>query len=586
MHKVATIDKLLGKGSGNSNVYPLPATFKARRLADGSVAAPYSISQSSTTEYVLYTDKFGYVFSSAQKLYAPNGNSLALPNYGATYEWHYLVPGGGAINFTASGVSGDDYTGALIQNAVYQKADGSLGLGTDISFLISLSQSANGSFTTIYTVAFLTVIFVNTPYGLLPVREYFSKVPISANGNDVTYDATISGVSEVDHVEVYVATWAAETTTAYVVKEWQRLYSGNNVSHVNFTVSAPQDIAGAHLPTIFLPYRANYPEDNNAKQDYALSKTFHASTAFLALTAKLGPTPTDGIYRHKVLPAPANRVFYSETGYLGFSSSGVNYFDVDTEVNAIVQGQRGVYVFGDNSTYEVYGDLVNNIYISGVPLGVGADNTGQSVAYSGDVAYVVNKGSVYHISPGGAKNVSAELETLSYNGIKNIIYSDAIGYLVALDDNNNLLFYDSKNNVWVDTGVAVSATSGTSTIGAYGNNIFVNGSIVSVDTSLTGNGVIEYKNLDLGAPSVRKRVHKIILRKLGNWTAAPSVSIAPHGGTYKACSVIDMGETYEVRCPSVVATGIDVRIELSGDGRIGPPIVFVYEPRTPTYDKE
>ncbi len=498
----------------------------------------------------------------------------------------FYVPGGGlfGITYDASNYNPN------IAGAIYVKKDGFFnGVASPISSL-NVSQSGTGGWVTGEEVYVLAIYFDRTPFGWMPIGMEIDAQTI-AGTPEVNIDFTAAIPSEY-LINLYVAGFQSGPN---VIHGWQNIYSGSYDNFIPVTISAPADIITDAQPYLYgaeVKVGGNYiyPE----QYTYAKQRGFYVNGGTTAWKIEPVKWSTD-IAITPVTEYTGQHVMFTDEGHLAFSHTlnaepVPNFLRFDSEIKAIAPGVRGVYALSVTNMYEAYGDFETgtNTRVENIPMLVGVDDTHYSVATSNDGVYFAKGQIIHKVSTGGVQQIGRPKHAPGTTA-PSALYYDQVDRRLFVRFDQELHFYDPTTNQWgrIPGTYSLGGTQQDCVVQLKEGNFFFNGYELTEGTSVS-NMSIEFSKLDLKQPSRRKRIHRIIMDYEGQYSSF-AVSIREHGSTtWQACTVINRGDSVEVRCPTVVATAFDVKVDITpSDAQfvLNPPIIFTYEVRGTNYDR-
>ena len=532
---------------------------------------------------------------------------------------YFYAPGGGVFSFYPNvGL----YTDPVINSVIFLGTDFNIwkfddGVEYDFSVSATPVNRTGGDFDG-HDVLVMSIMFVRTAHGWLPIGIKWDDAQVNGGNNaieiQVTVNNALTGFNYV--IKTYIA---YRNTSTGIAVEWSHF---DDFAFPGFTT-------GTIYERKYAEQRADYPKTskphiigkyvlNVANGDrYPSEYTYSHSRAFYTHATR------DNVRKFKVdwitAPTPrlmatyadapfnqANRqyVVFTDTEHLAFSDilKAPPHLMFDDRIDAVEPSVRGIYAFSEMSMWEAYGDFATlpGTRVDLVPMTGGVDDTPYMQAnttFSGDVVYAVKENRVYHLGPGGSKPVGWPEFIPENSEMRAIVYDRVKRRLIALvykpsDSAYDILEYDPNANQWslIDTMSTVD-TNGTGIVSIVeGDKLYITENYEVLNSGAL-RIYVEYEDIDMGAPGIRKRIHRLFIPTINNNTIG-QVSIRPHGSTTWTNGTLNWKNgSLEVRFPSVVSEAFDLIIDtqpatLSENDALNPPIIIVFEPREKLYAQD
>lgn len=549
---------------------------------------------------------------------SPLGGPFIYTNTTLPHMSYYYAPGGGVFSFrTGLGT----YTFPIIESAIFLKTDFNIlkfddGVKYDYFVSATAVNRVGGDFGG-HDVLVMSIMFVRTAHGWLPIGIKSDTVRVDGSNNAVEVLVNVNKAP-------YGYNFLIKTYIAY-----RNISTGVSVEWSHFSdFTFPGFTSGAIYERKYAEQRADHPQNarphiigkyilnvgngdrHPSEYTYSHSRAFyiHSSRENVrkfrvdwigASVPRLQARPADPPFNE------ANRqyVLFTDAEHLAFSDilEAPPHLLFDDRIEAVEPSVRGIYAFSEMSMWEAYGDFSTDAgtRVDLVPMMGGVDNTlymQANTTFSGDVVYAVKENRVYHLGPGGSKQIGWPEFLPASTQIKSIFYDRVQRRLLALvyrpaDDVYDLVEYDPNVGQW-------SYYTGTAAIDTYGTGIIVvlsDRKLITENYEIFDTGprrvYVEYEAIDMGAPGIRKRIHRLFFPTINNNTIG-EVAIRPHGTTAWINGTLNWKSgSLEVRFPSIVSEAFDLMVDtqpatLSENDALNPPIIIVFEPREKLYAQD
>ena len=629
-HKVFTIERLSGESQNqDSRITKKPkryfGTFNRfggltpRRLPVLANASNIRhIGQDWTGLSIVY-DRSTDEFIASYYPGSPLGGPFTYPNTTTPRMNYFYAPGGGVFSFYANA---DTYADPAINSAIFLGTDFNIWKfddGDEYDFTITITpKNVAGANFDGHDVVVFGVLFVRTAHGWLPLGIRYDAARIDGGNNTfdvrVQENVTWSGFNFV--IKTYLAYRNFSTGET---SEWSSLldfpFVGTGIGGQYKVKSVEQRAdypVNAH-PHLIGKYILNVANGDRYPSEY----TYSHSRAFYAHATR------DNVRKFKVdwitAPTPmlmatyadapfneANRqyVVFTDAEHLAFSDilEAPPHLMFDDRIEAVEPSVRGIYAFSEMSMWEAYGDFSTDTgtRVDLIPMIGGVDDTlymQANTTFSGDVVYAVKENRVYHLGLGGSKPIgwpeflpaNSEMRSITYDRVKRRLL--ALVHRPA-DGVYDLVEYDPNVGQWalIDTMSTIDASGVGIASLMEGERIYIteNYEVLNIGQLRI---YVEYEDIDMGVPGIRKRIHRLFIPTINNNTVG-QVAIRPHGSATWINGTLNWKNgSLEVRFSSIVSEAFDLMIDtqpatLSENDALNPPIVIVFEPREKLYAQD